>query len=440
MTRQRLRGASAALGAVLACAVGAGQSPPPPSAAANCPQGCATVTALAAPKQMSTEQMVELRTRAWRLFSLVAMQGEGMPDSGSWVPALAALRPSAAAGAGTEAGPLAQPSSGAKTQQAEWQLKPPAEMPKLDEVSAPVLYESTFFNRVAYDFIRGNDLYKNVAPVLRAGNVRDIVFPSGSTTLKTFWYLVEPGKKVDVKLWDWRHIPPGVDALKQDTVCVAIDPGNSGCLKAVNAFYTAKVSNPREFECLQCPPLKEGQLLILVAMHIASKQMPEWLWSTFWWRGNDNPDTSGSSWTCTDAQRQETIGYLLPAMVPAWKNYSMDVTASFWRGKPRLDPGDRCGVPGVIGNNEQYLAAYNPFVEAQFTNGRKSSCIECHARADSDPSAVSQRTTVPAVDTVDQYLSLTNFEEHIRTDYVWTLWNRLKTSWPQRPWPPQPPQ
>jgi hypothetical protein len=163
----------------------------------------------------------------------------------------------------------------------------------------------------------------------------------------------------------------------------------------------------------QCPQLKMGDTLLLVAMHIASKQLgaPDWLWATFWWR-KDAP--SGQWWTCGDAQRS-----VIGSLPSQWRNYSMDVTKSFKQRKPRLDVSNPCGAPSVINarEHEEDYSSYSPFVEARFENGLKSSCISCHARAGTNSSPI---FSVPPPGSSNE-ATLKEFEGHIGLDYMWIV-------------------
>lgn len=425
MNKTSYPAAAAAAGAVLVFVLvfswhSTAQGPSRVSAPATCIAGCAPLIPGMAP--MTPAQMVELRTRAWKLLPLLAVQNEGMPDRGYWTPLDKLLPPPPGVS------PAAAGSAGKS--QALWALHTPVELADVSTVTSR--YESTFFNPIATEFIKRRGLRKNVAPELVAANVRDIEFPSGSVTLKTFWYLIEPGKKTDVKIWDWRN--PSL--LDEKDVCVTIESG-TGC-DTTDEFYRAKVTDPAQFVCNACPSLKAGQHLILVGAHLASKQMPDWFWATYWWRGRDDPATSGTDWTCNDAQREAAIGQQLGRLIPAWKNYSMDVTASFRIPKPRLADNAPCGKPKPIGRGDEYLAAYNPFVEALIMpNGLKSNCIDCHARADSDAAAGRQKNTVMDPGMLDPYILLSNFEGHLRTDYVWSLSHSQVTTFPaQNGWPP----
>jgi hypothetical protein len=170
-------------------------------------------------------------------------------------------------------------------------------------------------------------------------------------------------------------------------------------------------------------PLPNGQWLILLAVHVISKESPDWLWATFWWKGVDR--TSGDSWTCDDAQRARVPG--------PWGNFSANVTQSFKLAKPDVTTAadaSHCGIPGKIGwdyHREELLATYNPFVEGVMENGRKSSCIACHARANTRGDTGVTPFLIPRVGEVE-WPPVTHFEGHIRTDYLWTVRNHLGPS------------
>ena len=168
--------------------------------------------------------------------------------------------------------------------------------------------------------------------------------------------------------------------------------------------------------------------MVLIGMHIMSKQTPDWLWATFWWRGRDDKtkERLGTFWTCQDAQRPKVI----EDKGEPWKNYSMDATASFKYRKPIAKKGEKCGAPPRIGAREEYAATYNPFVEASLGNGLKSNCVHCHAKASTSSKA---DRTVPGPALIEA-APLDMFEGHIRLDYLWSVRRGLKhTDWPTPP-------
>ena len=95
----------------------------------------------------------------------------------------------------------------------------------------------------------------------------------------------------------------------------------------------------------------------------------------------------------------------------------MDVTASFKRQKPVVNPLEDCGQPGQLGKDEQRVAMYNPFVEARFAAGLKSSCVHCHALASTN--AYRPNPLVPDVGHKLEGPVLRDLEAHLRLDYMW---------------------
>jgi hypothetical protein len=268
--------------------------------------------------------------------------------------------------------------------------------------------------------------------------VREIEFPRGSIATKMFFYRLAQGQRIRVRIWDWHNVrvtrQTNLDDSKLETQCVALS-ASPGCIVANEHFYTVAVTETNRSifsSCSACQnELDVGDVLILIALHVTSKQTPEWLWATYWWRGPDQEHLSGTYWTCQDAQRPEAI-----ATAGVWKNYSMDATASFrlLKPKPESSADSNCGTPPQLGDEQlpdragqEYLATYNPLVEADFSNGLKSSCVNCHAKA---TTSQSPDRTVPFLDDTESPF-VRSFEGHIRVDYSWAARRKLEwTLWP----------
>jgi hypothetical protein len=351
--------------------------------------------------------MARLRIDAWTLLKPFATRTEGWPDPSNWYDARALLHLSD--GANREGDVLSKIEVlhlGVRARSAN---------------AGPILYESTLYNKYAKKFIKSQQLDDEMTTKrLLERHAREIEFPPDSMAIKMFWYALKPGASVDVEVWNWRAADGSLQlpTIPLRKVCVALQP-KDGCILAKEHFYTLTVATEDDRTRLSCGDFCHPDLndtLILITLHVASKQTPEWLWATFWWRdARETPSSewpTGDSWTCAAAQRQEALGHVgLP-----WSNYSMDTTSTFRRKKPELSPNYPCGVPQKIGNDEQYLATYSPFVEASFGNGLKSSCVDCHARA----STVSGREA-PVPPPFDPGPALQDFERHIRLDYLWML-------------------
>lgn len=351
-----------------------------------------------------------LRTCAWRLLEPLARQSSGFPDEGTWTRADRIL-------------PDLEPRG--TLRRAEELTAQRAARP----VNEPELYEMTFFNGIAAGFIESERLNRpETTEALLSRNIRDVQFPAGSAALKTFWYHLPKGQVLDVRVWNWNATSAGttgaspltVDVSRLERQCV-VDTAATGrkqgakgrqCLVASEAFYTIAVSAQDAFRCsrAQCAPLAQGDTLVLVGMHIASKQMPEWLWATWWWQGRSV--SGGESWTCGAAQRPHAIGASGP-----WANYAMNVTASFRYERAAVAADDPCGAPAALPGGQERRATYNPFVEAREENGLKSSCVDCHSRASTKSAA---ELVTPGVEETGGP-TVASFEGHVRLDYLWSI-------------------
>jgi hypothetical protein len=379
------------------------------------------------------QTMKALRIQAWRLFEQ-ATGRERVFDSPRWVPKSDAYKPS---------GPEKR-EKGVDLFQAEELLSADLYTNKHGEriPQQPLTYESTFFNLAAVKHIRNQEypLYSPSTTQSLLDSVRTDIpdFPGDSMVVKTFWRALPKEGSVPVGLWGWKGLPPNADPLFETAnfpynfpngyACVELNPSpKSHCLQAKKSFFMTTVrQHGPDFSCANgfatsCPVdnLPPGQNLILLGMHIASKQRPDWLWATFWWRGDRDisgkpiPRTNGDSWTCDNAQRPPRLSKGVAS------NYSMDLTIGLDFRKPQvMEPYLAvCGTPMTIGKNEELLAAFNPFVEELMTKGRKSSCINCHSRADTrkDPD---QNIPIPCDEGKPK---LSDFEGNIRTDYLWSI-------------------
>jgi hypothetical protein len=95
-----------------------------------------------------------------------------------------------------------------------------------------------------------------------------------------------------------------------------------------------------------------GDFAVLVALHYTTKEIPQWVWATFWW--HDNPDAGPFG-----ADRVSQVSGV-------WRNYLMSATFS-------MDtPKAADGTPPI---------SFNPWLEARFPNGLNSNCMACHQRA-----------------------------------------------------------
>ena len=311
------------------------------------------------------------------------------------------------------------------------ELEPPMAPAQAADAAEPPVYESTLFNAAARQHILLHRLQDPATTqVLLDARRREIAeFPSAAIVLKAFWRPVS-ATQVPVGVWTWKGWPKDPPTIRESQwqgytgiapECVVDGIASGSCIPADGNFITS-TTDAIQVTCVEtnCPPVVPGQKLVLLGLHIASKERPDWFWATFWWRGGRVPRTNGDAWTCDNAQRPDAL------KTGAWSHYSMDVSPSFELSKPEVtgEAVGECGSPGSIGTiNEQLRAAFNPFVEGVVEYGRKSSCIDCHSRA----STYQKNLTIkPPVTTADEsYPGLRDFQGHIRADYLWSVARRL---------------
>lgn len=141
------------------------------------------------------------------------------------------------------------------------------------------------------------------------------------------------------------------------------------------------------------PPASTGTYLILVAVHVITKETPDWVWATFWWHNlaSEGPYAANR-----------------PGSVRGpWRHFLMDTTLS---EQTPWDPED--------GKNK---ICFNPYLEAQFNNGVVSNCVQCHKRA-TFPGNLSMglKLGLPGRDgmlTADPHY----FDGSVKTDFMWSI-------------------
>lgn len=210
-------------------------------------------------------------------------------------------------------------------------------------------------------------------------------FPTSAVALKLVFYPVHARGLTAVPLDDGRgdadHTWPTAVAIDPMRATIPagetarVDVGAHGDARVVPlarfAFTTlatdAEVARARAASGDRT--LARGDHLALVAMHVTTKQVPDWVWLTYWWDDRAPAD----------------------ARVDAASPYRVDAALA------------------ATG------AHYNPWLEARFPRGRASNCVACHQRAAfgvADYLPVTFGATPPD----DPY-----FDGTLATDFVWSL-------------------
>jgi hypothetical protein len=212
-------------------------------------------------------------------------------------------------------------------------------LPALPPGISPVLQEETRHNKAAFDYIVQNNLYKRSG--LKAAFGRKLSFPIDSIEVKANWLAV-------------RDIP----------------------------FFTGNQVTAAQVPQLYHVNSAGGTQYALIAMHVISKQVPNWIWATFEHRFNparcdiigckDNfgaqtalmPSNLAAGQGYPDCAKTPELLALLKAadIDPVYQNYCL-------KGS-QTDVVDNVGLDIRLGNSvtEELVVA-------------TSSCMTCHGRA-----------------------------------------------------------
>ncbi len=228
-------------------------------------------------------------------------------------------------------------------------------------------------------------------------------FPDAAITLKAVWYPVHREGVTELPVWDGEPIRTGGNPSRTWSRSVIVDPSSeeptSGEVDEVvdgvhhvplDAFIHRPLATVDEVaaarQVAHDPTLEIGDHVVLVGMHISTREIPDWVWVTLWWhdRADDGPYAVGRPASLDGA----ACSYLLDVAVSA------------------STPKEPDGSPHV---------AMNPYLEARFPDGVHSNCVACHRRAalgTSEYLPVTRGDTAPT----DPY-----FADKTTTDMVWTL-------------------
>ncbi len=249
-----------------------------------------------------------------------------------------------------------------------------------------------------------------------AGEIAGIPeFPPASAAVKAAWWLVRHGKRTAVPVWysesagsederngysKWKRyviVDPSLteDQIKPGEMAEGTLPWGTtvrGALVATSRFYSSSFRSDTErqaFSKASAVEVAAGDCAVLVALHVATKEIPDWTWSTFWWHEKPNEGPFA-------AQRPGTLeGY--------WRNYLMDTT--FSTDTPRRPDG-------------KHKSCFNPWLEATLPRGIASNCMTCHQLAAWQHSGNPLSVPVTLGGLVQDH---PYFNDKLKLDYLWSI-------------------
>ncbi|KZS42762.1 hypothetical protein AWE51_15425 [Aquimarina aggregata] len=194
-----------------------------------------------------------------------------------------------------------------------------------------------------------------------------------------------------------------------------------------NQEFTENTSNPMT--------ANPGDIVILVGMHVNSRENTRWTWQTFWWVADpDNPAAPSS---------QAIANQRPKALTHAASHYAMAV--AYYMINPE-EPNNGVNIQG----NPNY--AFNPYLEAgfgpdvfnkkisQITTAKKdtiptyagvrTNCMSCHSMAtvNTDALNTSKNSSTPYIG--DAYIPLNDsiFTGQLKLDFAWSIQGNIDTT------------
>jgi len=226
------------------------------------------------------------------------------------------------------------------------------------QASGEPLLSLVLFNPAADRHIRENGLFRRATldsinarfdPGTPLAQRQIPPFPRDAMAMKTVWAVVREAGITPISVWDGGDAGEGENPPARWPRTVAVDPSLPGSL---DRFYHVRIA-PQDIASVRAidPDARPGDYLILLGLHLTTKEIPDWVWTTYWW--HDRPDEGPYA-----ADRPA-------ALAGPWRNYLMDVAYSM------ETPREADGTPNI---------AFNPYFEV-FPAGTRSNCMACHQGA-----------------------------------------------------------
>lgn len=288
------------------------------------------------------------------------------------------------------------------------QFAPPAKGPQPQAVGVSEL-ANTLFNKELKDHTRQNQFY--LASTLNAINsrwtpqtpvanrkIKD--YPREAMSLKMVWRRLAKRGLTPLPIWDEQ--PRTTDAPRQPPPwhrTVLVDPSRDA-IPVGEMKDGSHVVPLSAFYHFALPEEQGGDFMVLVAMHYTTKEIPNWVWATFWW--HDKPNDGPYS-------KNRPADTLVKGL---WRHFLMDVSYDM------NEPKESDQTPNAV---------FNPWLEARFPNGVNSNCMTCHQRAVWPEGPVS--TVLPPQERVP-WLPITRgaaaasdrlFKDRTKLDFLWSL-------------------
>jgi hypothetical protein len=277
------------------------------------------------------------------------------------------------------------------------------------------------------------------------------IFPSTALTLKSAFQIIPASSLVDgryfrLNVWSgppampqawaptmwpavvWIDVKGGGSGSGQVDMVASTDGGSrtDATTYPVSSMINHQISASEAAQFNLGQPgsgLEAGDYAVLVAMHVAGRELTRWTWQTFWWTPTPDDPRLPSS---------QAVASLRPAQLKgAARSYAMAIAYDM------TSPGQ----PNVGGQNAgSALYVYNPYLEARFgpanlpdslpgedPNGAAAAnnvgvacnCMSCHVRANYNPNNLATAPRYAGARYTD--LNDPQFAGTLQVDFLWSL-------------------
>lgn len=187
-----------------------------------------------------------------------------------------------------------------------------------------------------------------------------------------------------------------------------------------------------------------GDIAILAGMHVATKEIKEWTWQSFFWTPDPaNPPFPSSAFIATNRLPQTALSDQA-AHYAAVNVYNMvwpnqPVTGGTNSNvkpligyNPYLEPGlaEFPGIPNTYTQNDSIFRDSTNRLNTQFVWGVQSNCMSCHSLATVNPTVPlwTQTANPPGPSnslpyTGDQYIDRADpaYKSYVQLDFLWSI-------------------
>lgn len=179
---------------------------------------------------------------------------------------------------------------------------------------------------------------------------------------------------------------------------------------------------------------QEGDVVILVGMHVGTREITNWTWQTFWWDAHASNPPLPSSKRIADLRPDVLEG--------AARNYAMAVAYYM------VNPNENTQTPPIKGAPNY---AFNPYLEAGFGSstfnqemsvlhtdsksidtyvGVRTNCMSCHRMASVSPDSFVNKVFSKTPYVGDTFISKndTIFKNQLLLDFAWSVQGNIDTT------------